>query len=467
MKKEKISLYARAAYSLKDFLILRRIRNSSYQTLSNYQYKIGYFQQLKFWIKNRSLNLIYLFNNEHGEYVSYILLNKIGDDYYITIATDPKHRNKGYAYRSVTYTVKHILNSIPSVNIKTEILKSNFASIKTFTKAGFKMSNEIEGKLIFTYQGSINAHEKTLDICIPYISPGLPCLEFLIKNIFSSASNPDLIRILVSYHNEEDLSLLKKSECFEKINEVVFSPSFPKELLFVGSANHSLAANNLLKHSKSDIFMLCDYDMAFLRKGWDKIIKEALYDQGYEIFGVPYQPYEFNLDVPFLNQHMPWLKEIPVKKYQERPMVSFIALKNLTLTNIFNRNLTNFSDFLNSGSLPFRIINTPKLAEQTQLDLGTIQWLDSGWELTDIIEKNHLTFKLITPIPYETQSLFSTDNLINNKNKMLLPEVYDLDNDSNYFLAHYKKGTAKFNAGLADDDFIKFCNSINSLVNLK
>ena len=79
----------------------------------------------------------------------------------------------------------------------------------------------------------------SIDFCIPYVSSGLACIEFLIKNALETAFYPDRIRFIVSYHSESDLAHLKSSQCYKNIFKVIYSEPYSKKVIFGCSSRKS------------------------------------------------------------------------------------------------------------------------------------------------------------------------------------------------------------------------------------
>lgn len=304
----------------------------------------------------------------------------------------------------------------------------------------------------------------TIDFCIPYIPSGLECLEHLIDNLYKTSSYPDRINVIVSYHTNEALEKLKSSQIFLKIKKIVFSEPFPEEMLFYASANHSAAINNLANECSADIIIFSDYDMAFACKGWDEIIDAQLMDGNYDLTGVTYSPFLLGLNMPLINQYMPWLPNIPLVKYQNLPNLSFLCIKKKVLSGIFSRRLTDFDTFLKKGGLPFRLINTVALSNSNKLPLGSMQWLDTGYEIPEHIAKHQLKSLSYLPVHYSEQEILSYVENPSTTSIFLLPEIFYLSDTKSPFLCHFKKGTAKMKLSDGKNEFDKFVKCIDKFL---
>jgi hypothetical protein len=53
-------------------------------------------------------------------------------------------------------------------------------------------------------------------VCIPTIGVGIRYLEFYIKNLVITASDPDSLAIYVSYHTDEDLQAIQNSSIWKR-----------------------------------------------------------------------------------------------------------------------------------------------------------------------------------------------------------------------------------------------------------
>lgn len=302
----------------------------------------------------------------------------------------------------------------------------------------------------------------SIDFCIPYVGSGLACLEFLIQNVLQTSAHPDRIKFNVSYHTEDDLALLKSSTYFTNISKVIYTEPFSKTIPFFASANHSSAVNNLTKNSDSEIIIICDYDMSFVKKGWDSLIENQILNSESDCLGVAYQPYTSNVQFKII----PWLNNVEVAKYQKLPNLSFFCLKRNVFTETFNSKLTSFDNFLSGGGLPFRLINTQYLSLINNLPLGTMQWLDTGYEMPEIIYERKLKYKTLSPVDYGQQNIL--DYLIKpgETPRILLPEIFFLD-PTTPFLCHFKKGTTKMSNSNGDSEFQKFKICVEKFLDLQ
>lgn len=280
-----------------------------------------------------------------------------------------------------------------------------------------------------------------IGFCIPSIGIGARYLSFYLDNLFSTAQKPDEIKVFISYHDQSDLVKLK--DCLDRVHKAVEVPKY-KQGYFTPSSNHSAAINALAHVVEGDHVIFSDYDMAFLKKGWDETIKGRLEEK--DIFGVPYPPYLFKATVDGLGEAMKFIKDLHCAKYQGCPNLSFMAMKMETLKRLGY--LTTFDDFLSSGGIPFRLINHPDLIHETGLPMGSIQWLDTGWEIPGKCVELGLK-----PEPLEYSSVFGGPNAWRE------PETYGYQ--GNPFLAHFRKGSSKAKHREYDDSFDGFKRLVN------
>jgi RimJ/RimL family protein N-acetyltransferase len=143
-------LQRRSVISLWDALIVRRLRNTCCDYMTNYQQKLGLWQQVRWYYRNyqpasRSGDYrIFLFADEAGRAVGYGALQLHDNELYITecLATDA--RGRGYG--------KQILASLVQIGLRegralvAEIWATNQASRALHEKAGFLLTEHRDHK---------------------------------------------------------------------------------------------------------------------------------------------------------------------------------------------------------------------------------------------------------------------------------------------------------------------------------
>jgi hypothetical protein len=301
---------------------------------------------------------------------------------------------------------------------------------------------------------------KQIDFCIPYISIGLVYLENLIANLLKTAAESKRIKILISYHSEDDLLKLKNSIILKNICnlKLIKVDPYEKSMPFYASANHSKALNALAKESENEIVIFSDYDMAFCMKNWDVILENLLYgkenkDIVASSYSNIYSVYPIKNPPPYLE----WANKFIHLKYLNLPNLYFFAIRSKILDTVFKKNLTNYDTFVAEGGFPFRLINDLKLSKINNLPIGAIQMQDTGWEIPEIIENNNLSYKIFELKKYSEQNVIQ-DKSNEQLNDLLKPEVFYLEGSP--FIAHYKKGSRKMELGLNNfDSFVKDINN--------
>lgn len=270
---------------------------------------------------------------------------------------------------------------------------------------------------------------KNIDFCIPYISSGIKALEYLISNLIITTTKLDRLRIIVSYHNNNELKILETSTIFKYIHKTIHAPIVEdKTIHFKPSYNHSVALKSLIKNIESEIVIISDFDVAILKYGWDEIIEHNL-DNNYDIIGSCYPNHNY-LMTPY--------SDLIFLKYQSLPNLIFFCTKNSTIKNFFNNRLTNFDEYLLSGSLPFRVINSKKLESENNLPLGSFQWLDTGYEIPEVISNSKLPYMtLIYDFNQKILPIDMNEDIINH------PEIYLFPRINVPFLVHFKKASKK------------------------
>lgn len=292
----------------------------------------------------------------------------------------------------------------------------------------------------------MHSMSKNIDFCIPYISSGIKALEYLISNLIITTTKLDRLRIIVSYHNNKELKILESSTAFKYIYKTIHAPIVEQDNIhFKASYNHSVAINHLLRAAENETIIISDYDMAFLKYGWDDIIQHNL-DCNYEIIGACYANFEFEMSILNRSTKNP----MHLKKYQNLPNLSFFCTKKKIIKEFFNNNLTHFDEFLLEGSLPVRFINTKKLSAENNLPLGTLQFLDTGYEIPEIIYKNKISCMTLN-FDYN-QTIFPLNDKVNFLNR---PEVFLFPTSKLPFLVHFKKTGSKLANDASTSEVIK------------
>lgn len=298
----------------------------------------------------------------------------------------------------------------------------------------------------------------TIEVCIPTIKAGIHCMDFFIDNLLSTASKPDEIMICTSYHDDEDLAALKNSRHSSRISMMLKAPSYKKGK-FIPSANHSSAINTLAQNSHCDIVLFSDYDMAFLKRGWDVCIENVLKEA--DFFGTPYAPIELGFAKDPTDGISPWLVMQKMRKYQGIPNLGFFAIGIDNLKRILaDGPLTNFDVFLTEGNLPFRLVFTRQMAEELNLPLGSLNWMDTGHEITGFPAKYGFTYKTLDYVFAKDSEVFNHKYLLSYIKEIFRPEIFHLDGEP--FLFHFKKGSMKSQLGGDANFFEYFVEDVNS-----
>jgi hypothetical protein len=289
-----------------------------------------------------------------------------------------------------------------------------------------------------------------IDFLIPYIGVGINYLEFYIENILKTSSNLVNIDFLVSYHNKEDFEILKKSKIFKYIKKTVHAKKDERKIFYSTSVSHTNALNELYKNISGEITIFSDYDMAFVQKSWDQYIISELYKNNIDLMGVNYHSQPLNIQ-EYIGSEQP----IYCFKYQMIPNLSFLVAKSSILKKYFPQKISIYDELsYENGFTPFKQINTNYESKIYNLEMHYGVWLDTGFEIPDVVYKNKLKTKLIL----HNQNL--ADNFFSKIESSILTkqEIFLLDNKP--FLAHYRKGTQKKDDGA----FSLFKDDINNYI---
>jgi hypothetical protein len=306
----------------------------------------------------------------------------------------------------------------------------------------------------------MSASVRKIDFCIPVIAPGIRYLDHLVRNIECTAARPDRIRFHVSYHSADDLKAIEGCAARGKLTTVVHAPPRVTQSLATPSANHSTAMNALAAVCTGDIAIFSDYDMAFVRSGWDTLVENVLFDRSTPVLGVTYPAVVFPVRTPEVLQRMPWLAHTAVSKYQQVPNLSFFCVTGQVLQSLFGGKLTDFDSFLLSGGLPFRLVNTPEMAAANNLPLGSVQWMDTGYEIPEQLSRNNVPYLSLLYALLGDQDVLQSRQTFAQMDQMVRPEVFLLPEDKRPLLCHYKKGSAKTAIGNAGYPFETFAADI-------
>lgn len=278
-----------------------------------------------------------------------------------------------------------------------------------------------------------------IELCIPAVADGIHCLDFYLQNLGALASQP--VKVTVSYHTDADLAAVRAMR--NQPDDVVQAPAYSRGP-FVASANHSSAINVLAQKAMGDIVIFSDYDMAFLKKGWDDDIRDVL--KVHDFFGVPYAPLELGFAKDPTDGQAPWIAMQKMRKYQGIPNLSFFAIRAASLHRILKDGpVTRFDDFLNADNLPFRFVHTHELADELNLPLGSLNWMDTGHEVTSFPKKYGMTHQALEYVFAKDSEVFTHKFLLAQLRDIFKPEFFYLKGKP--YLFHFKKGTMKAKIG--------------------
>ncbi len=278
-----------------------------------------------------------------------------------------------------------------------------------------------------------------IELCIPAVADGIHCLDFYLQNLRSLASQP--VKVTVSYHTDHDLAAILAMK--NQPDATIQAPAYSKGP-FVASANHSSAINVLARQAMGDIVIFSDYDMAFLKKGWDDDIRDVL--AIHDFFGTPYAPIELGFAKDPTDGLAPWIAMQKMRKYQGIPNLGFFAIRCTSLNRVLSDGpVTRFDDFLNAENLPFRFINTNEMAEELNMPLGSLNWMDTGHEVTSFPKKYGMTHQALEYVFAKDSDVFTHKFLLSYLKDIFKPEFFYLKGKP--YLFHFKKGTMKAKIG--------------------
>ncbi len=148
--------------SLRDALIVRRLRNTCCEFMTNYRQKLGFWQQVRWYYRNYKTSSssgdyrIFLFRDSSGRALGYGALQLHDGQLYITECLETSVRGQGLG--------KQILASLVQTGreegraLIAEIWADNQASRALHEKAGFVLTaqREHKGRGLLVYQLPVN-----------------------------------------------------------------------------------------------------------------------------------------------------------------------------------------------------------------------------------------------------------------------------------------------------------------------
>lgn len=132
-----------------EYFKIRKIRNDNFQHLTGDRRKISVWEQIKFFLfKPKNISVFVSFTE--GKISGYMLLKETENAVFITEVVDKKYRGKGIGKKMI----REAQNHYPVV--MAEIWKENIPSIRLHESMGFKLIDEIDNKLIYTWNHNDN-----------------------------------------------------------------------------------------------------------------------------------------------------------------------------------------------------------------------------------------------------------------------------------------------------------------------
>ena len=133
------------AYSLMDYMAVRKIRNKNCQWLTGNPNKIGIFKQLWFYLfKPKGIDLYVCKDDEKVK--GYLLIRRSTHTAFITEVIDDPYRGQG-----IGSTMIHFAQYWYS-HLTADILVNNVPSIRLHESCGFKLKEMTSTKMIFTWE---------------------------------------------------------------------------------------------------------------------------------------------------------------------------------------------------------------------------------------------------------------------------------------------------------------------------
>lgn len=135
------------AKSIFDYLYIRKLRNSNLNFFTRNRNFIGFFEQLKFFLKKKKNIQIFIIIFKKKK-IGYLLIRKRKKKNFLTLVIEEKFRNYGFGKKTIFYAQKKYSN------LTSEIFTNNLPSLKIHEKTNFKKKQKRGKKEIWEYNKS-------------------------------------------------------------------------------------------------------------------------------------------------------------------------------------------------------------------------------------------------------------------------------------------------------------------------
>lgn len=257
--------------------------------------------------------------------------------------------------------------------------------------------------------------------------------KLFVESASRLASGRHMVSIEFTCHDESQRSSLLESVSSLPITASHLVTPEPENYFHARSVTHSRCVNALFKSAQSDVAVISDSDMAFVRQNWDEILFETVVQDNADFFGTPYAD---NAGFLFNLSH----GQVFASKYQRKPNCAFIAYSPPKLKALTDRLCDMALYYGDRNSIPIQLVSNPLESKQYGLPVGAFRQLDAGSLIPSLIEqlKGHSHLLELRSGRYEVLKSIKTPA---NYPAILLPEEYFYDGLP--FIVHLRKGSLK------------------------
>lgn len=275
-----------------------------------------------------------------------------------------------------------------------------------------------------------------ITLCVSVPNGGQQMLALLALSAARTMSGRHEVDLRYTCHGEEQKKLVTDEGIALPVAGAHIVEREPNTYPHSNSVTHSRCINALFDHTDSDIAVICDYDGAFVYRGWDEALVDALDTRGQAFFGAPY------------SSRLAWPLQLGAakvlgRKYQGKPNCIFLAYMPARIKALTPK-LCEFAELYGTpDSVPVKFISNHRESAEFGLPVGSFVHLDTGSSVPRLIAEHHLPAEIMTRVTgnYSVLQVRTPPESETAMEGTLFPEEY-LHRGSPFFV-HYRKGTRK------------------------
>lgn len=276
-------------------------------------------------------------------------------------------------------------------------------------------------------------------LCVSVPNGGEELLKLLADSAARLASGKHEVGIDFTCHGELQRRSTESGGLKLPVYRTHIVPREEPRYFHANSVTHSRCVNALFASVDADVAVICDFDMAFVRRNWDELLIERVTEQGIAFFGTPYAADAgFNFRLPRLS--------VFARKYQGKPNCMFVGFSPQRLRSISDLLCDFASTFGDPDSIPIRFVSTSAESRCFGLPVGSFLHVDTGTRVPQLIERHGLTHQVLER-RVKNYTVLKSARFPNDYSAFLYPEEYL--HQGVPFIAHFRKGASKS----ADDSY--------------